>query len=405
MRSEDRVIIAGGGPVGLVTALALAQRAIPVVVLEAEAEPLKDQRGVAFHPPTLEMLATLGIGDDLHALGLVVPVWQIRDRAEDAVIAAFDLGILADETPYPYRLHLGQHLLVPLLLDRLRLLPHAEIRFDCRVHAVVQDEQRVRVLARSADGAETALGGRWLIGADGAHSAVRKACGIAFGGFTWPERFLVTNIAMDLERLGYARTNYVADPERWAVVLKLSDADGKSLWRVTYGVDPSLPDTAVLLEEEVQHRLAEIIPGAFGPFPLRYAGSYGVHQRVAEKFRIGRVLLAGDAAHINNPVGGFGLNSGIHDAMNLAAKLARVWDGVDDCALLDQYVRQRRHANVAYVQASSIRNKRVIEERDPISRRAAYAELRTIAGDPALAKAYLLNTSMIASVRDAATVS
>jgi 3-(3-hydroxy-phenyl)propionate hydroxylase len=233
---------------------------------------------------------------------------------------------------------------------------------------------------------------------------VRKACGIAFEGFTWPERFLVTNIAIDLARLGYARTNYVADPERWAVVLKLSDADGKSLWRVTYGVDPNLPDTAVLLEEGVQRRLAEIIPGAFGPFPLRYAGSYGVHQRVAETFRIGRVLLAGDAAHINNPLGAFGLNSGIHDAMNLAAKLARVWDGADDSAVLDQYVRQRRHANVAYVQASSIRNKRLLEERDPISRRAAYDELRRIAGDPALAKPYLLNTSMIASVRDAATV-
>jgi 3-(3-hydroxy-phenyl)propionate hydroxylase len=403
MPSEERVIIAGGGPVGLVAALALAQRGVPVLVLEAEPEPLKDQRGAAFHPPTLEMLATLGLADDLHALGLVVPVWQIRDRAEDKVVAEFDLALIADETPYPYRFHLGQHLLVPVLLDRLKGLPNAEVRFGCRVNSVVQEADRVYVRGRSADGAEARFAGQWLIGADGGRSAVRKAVGIAFEGFTWPERFLVTNIALDLEALGFARTNYVADPERWAVVLKLSDADGRSLWRVTYPTDPEQPEATVLAEDEVQRRLGEIIQAA-PPIPLRYAGTYRVHQRVAETFRVGRVLLAGDAAHINNPLGGFGLNSGIHDAMNLAAKLARVWDGVADCALLDQYVRQRRHANVTYVQASSIRNKRVLEERDPISRRAAYDELRRIAGDPALAKPYLLNASMIASVRDAATV-
>ena len=403
MPSEERVIVAGGGPVGLVAVLALAQRGIPVLVLEAAAAPLRDQRGAAFHPPTLEMLATLGLADDLHALGLVVRMWQIRDRAEDAVIAEFDLALIADETPYPYRFHLGQHLLVPVLLDRLNSLPHAEVRFDCRVHSVTQAADRVDVLTRSSDGATAAFTGRWLIGADGGRSTVRKAVGIAFEGFTWPERFLVTNVAMDLEALGFARTNYVADPERWAVVLKLSDADGRSLWRVTYPTDPDLPEEAVLTEDEVQRRLAEIIRVP-RPIPLRHASIYRVHQRVAETFRVGRVLLAGDAAHINNPLGGFGLNSGIHDAMNLAAKLAQVWHGAAGDDLLDQYVRQRRHANIAYVQASSIRNKRVLEERDPVRRRAAYDELRRNASDPGLAKPYLLNASMIASVRDAATV-
>ena len=397
---DDRVIIAGGGPVGLVAALALAQAGIPVLVLETEPAPLTDQRGAAFHPPSLEMLAALGLERELHALGLVVPVWQIRDGEDGSVIAEFDLALIADETRYPYRFHLGQHLLLPVLLDRLGQFGHVEVRFDARVTAVEPMPDRVIVDVASADGAVSTESARWLIGADGARSAVRKALGIAFDGFTWPERFLVTNIALDLETLGFARTNYVSHPDRWAVVLKLSDADGQNLWRVTFPTDPTVPDATVLDEAAIQRRLAEIIPGA-DPFPLRYAGLYRVHQRVAESFRTGRVLLAGDAAHINNPLGGFGLNSGIHDAVNLAGKLAAVWHGNAGPELLDRYDRQRRHANVAHVQASSIRNKRILDERDSTRRREAHDELRRIARDPVLAKQHLMNASMINSVREA----
>jgi 3-(3-hydroxy-phenyl)propionate hydroxylase len=403
MMADERIIVAGGGPVGLVAALALAQTGIPVLVLEAERAPLTDQRGAAFHPPSLEMLAALGLERELHALGLVVPIWQIRDGADRSVIAEFDLSLIADETPYPYRFHLGQHLMLPVLLDRLRTLDHAEIRFGARVVGVEPASDRVDVQVESADGDVSVESARWLIGADGARSAVRKALGIAFDGFTWPERFLVTNVALDLEALGFARTNYVSDPDRWAVVLKLSDADGQNLWRVTFPTDPAAPEAAVLDEAAVQRRLAEIIPGT-GPFPLRYAGLYRVHQRVAASFHMGRVLLAGDAAHINNPLGGFGLNSGIHDAVNLAGKLSAVWHGIAGPELLDRYSRQRRHANVAHVQASSIRNKRILEEHDSTRRRAAHEELRRIAGDHVLAKQHLMNASMINSVREVESI-
>src|SRR5260221_6830225 len=276
---EDRVIVAGGGPAGLVAALALAQAGIPVLVLEAERTPLTDQRGAAFHPPSLEMLAALGLERELHALGLVVPVWQIRDGADGSVIAEFDLSRIADETRYPYRFHLGQHLLLPVLLDRLARFGHAEVRFGARVTAVEPMRDRVAVDLESADGEVSTESARWLIGADGARSAVRKALGIAFDGFTWPERFLVTNVALDLEALGFARTNYVSDPDHWAVVLKLSDSDGHCLWRVTFPTDPDAPAAAGLDEAAVQRRLAEII-SASGPFPLRYAGLYRVHQRL-----------------------------------------------------------------------------------------------------------------------------
>jgi len=396
MPDAARIIVAGAGPTGLVAALLAARQGIPVLVLEAEAQPLTDQRGAAFHPPTLEILAELSLSDALHAIGLVVPVWQIRDRAA-GVIAEFDLSQLRNDTPFPYRFHLGQHLLVPILLDALHGYPHAEVRFGMAVTNVAQHADGVVVAAGPT--AERFKGG-WLIGADGGRSAVRKAVGITLEDYTWPERFLVTNVQGDLEARGFVRTNYVSDEQSWALVLKLSDADGASLWRITYPIESDAEDGTVLAEPNVRRRLNQIVPGS-DSLPLRYAGLYRVHQRVAETFRAGRVLLVGDAAHLNNPLGGFGLNSGVHDAANLLAKLAPVWRGEADAGLLDRYARQRRHANVKYAQESSIRNKRLLEERDPERRRQGQEQLRCIARDPMLARTHLLNSSMITSVRDA----
>ena len=396
MPDSARVIVAGAGPTGLVAALLAARQGIPVLVLEAEAQPLADQRGAAFHPPTLEILAELGLSDALHAIGLVVPVWQIRDR-DAGVIAEFDLSLLRNETPFPYRFHLGQHLLVPVLLDALRRYPHAEVRFG---HPVADVTQCADAVVVTVGPTEEQFTGSWLIGADGGRSAVRKAVGITLEGYTWPESFLVTNVQGDLETHGFARANYVSDERSWAVVLKLSDADGASLWRITYPIDCDAGHDMELAEPDVRRRLNEIVPES-DSLPLRYAGLYRVHQRVAQTFRAGRVLLAGDAAHLNNPLGGFGLNSGVHDAANLVAKLAPVWRRQADPGLLDRYVRQRRHANVKYVQESSIRNKRLLEERDPVRRRQDREQLRRIAQDPALARVHLLISSMITSVRDA----
>lgn len=397
---EDRVIVAGGGPVGLVTALGLARRGVPVLVLEGETTPIKDPRGAAFHPPTLELLERLGVLDDLMAIGLRIPAWQIRNR-DGSIVAEFDLGLLKGHTAYPYRFHLGQQKVVPVLLAALEREPLAEVRFGTRL--LDFSEHADGVVARCADGAATEqlLGGRWLVGADGARSAVRKGAGIAFEGFTWPERFVVTNLADDLRRYGFAYTNYVTDPDRWAVVLRLEDEAGQPNWRVTYPTDPALTDEAVLDPASVQERLTDVISGA-ERLEVRYAGIYRVHQRVAESFRRGRVMLVGDAAHINNPLGGFGLNSGMQDAASLAEKLADVWHGRADETLLDRYDRQRRTSNVEFVQKASIRNKRMVEERDPAVRAQAQAELRAVAADPARSLAYLLDSSMISSARAAA---
>lgn len=395
--SANRVIVAGAGPVGLVTALALAQADIPVLVLEAEPSLFKDLRAGSFHPPSLEALEPLGITKKLLELGIIVPRWQFRDRSE-GVIGVFELSLLKDETPYPFRLHLEQHKLTPMVYGMLKQMPHAELRFSARVRGLEQNGDKVSVQVETADGVEV-FEARWVVGADGGHSAVRKACGIEFEGYTYPERFSLVSTPFDLGAIGYTETAYIAHPDDWCAVFHLPDEGPPGLWRFLYGCRPDESEAQALSDEVVQARLQTFIPRD-GRYETRHRTIYRVHQRVAKTFRAGRVLLAGDAAHLNNPIGGFGMNAGLQDAANLAEKLAAVWRGADE-RLLDRYVRQRRTANIEYVQEASIRNKRILEERDPAVRRQRLEEYRRAARTPALAKEILMKSSMIASMRRA----
>ncbi|MBL8381636.1 MAG: FAD-dependent monooxygenase [Burkholderiales bacterium] len=398
MHRNMRVIIAGGGPVGLIVALVLARNEVPVTVLEAEPGLTHDLRAGTFHPPTLELLAPLGITAPMLESGIRVPRWQWRDRTA-GLIVEWDLGLIAGDTPYPYRLHLEQHRLTPIVLSMLRALPHAEVRFGTRFDGFREHADGIRVEATGTHGPE-AIDGTWLVGADGGRSSVRKAAGIEFEGFTWPERFSVISTTCDLARYGYADNAYVADPDQWVAVFRMPDAGPPGLWRMTSPVAEAASESDVLSEGYAQDLLARFLGGG-GPFAVTHKSIYSVHQRVARAFRRGRVLLAGDAAHVNNPLGGFGLNSGIHDAVNLGEKLARVMRGEAGADLLDLYERQRRTANLEYVQEISIRNKQNLEVRDPAEKARRAAQLRAVAADARAARDYLLNSSMINSIRRA----
>ena len=400
MSEKLPVVIAGAGPTGLMCALVLARRGVPVVVCEAEPSLTHDLRAGTFHPPTQEMMAPYGITARMHEQGLQVRRWQIRSRRGGAV-AEFDLGVLADVTPFPYRLHLEQHRLTPIQLDCLRRQPSAEVHFGHRITGFEQREDSVLVKFES-EGIPGKLEASWLVAADGGRSTVRKLLAVEFEGFTWPEQFLVVSTPYDLGRHGFTLNAYVADPVEWAAVFKMPDAGPPGLWRLAFPCDPGLPDDALLEPSSVQRRMRGLFSNDLD-YEIRYQSIY-VHQRVAAQWRIGRVLLAGDAAHLNNPLGGFGLNSGIQDAVNLAGKLARVWRGEAREDSLDRYVRQRRAATIEQVQAMSIRNKRLLEERDPGVHEARMAELVAIAADPERARQYLLDSSMIAGLRKAEAI-
>lgn len=402
-RQSLPVVVAGAGPTGLATALALGLKGVDVVIVEREPGLTIDLRAGSFHPPTTEMLVGLGCTQMLDK-GIKVPEWQIRDRV-DGVIAQFDLSLVADETPYPFRLHLEQHRLTPMLLDNIRArTPNVKVVFSNGLAAV--EDRGTHVAVTLDDG--TIIDGAFAVGCEGARSLVRNAIGGKFVGFTWPEKLLVASTTSDLGKLGFSGAGYIADPVNFAAVFHVPDEGPPGLWRIAYPIDPEAPDDEVMAESEIRRRLKQVMEytGAdIDSFDLVYKSTYKVHQRVAAKWHGGRLVIAGDAAHLNNPFGGLGLNGGVHDAVNLAEKLAPVWlDGRDHVEAFTLYERQRRPVNIKSVQAMSIRNKRLLEERDPQVRKQRQAEIGAIARDPVKARAFLLETSMIDSVRKAAAI-
>jgi len=395
---SHHVLIAGAGPVGLVSALVLGRAGVRVTVLEQSAQLNMDLRASTFHPPTLDMLAGLGLTDRLVAQGLVARYTQQRDRRE-GVVAEFDMQLLAGDTDHPFRLQCEQWKLTQLIAEQLQQLPDVRLLFNTRVTSVSQDAQGVSV-AIEQNGESQTLQADYLIGADGAWSAVRRSQNIEFEGYTYPERFLVIStdfeFANHLPKLSYV--NYCSDPEEWCVLLRVP-----TLWRVLFPTRPEESDEEVMHEDSVQRRLHNLLPQST-PYPTSHRTLYKIHQRVAQKLRHGRVLLAGDAAHINNPLGGMGMNGGVHDAFNLSDKLLQVLRGEADDSLLDRYERQRRTIAIEYINASTARNKREIEERDPKIRQQTQDELRATAANPVTARAYLRKTSMLDALERAAAI-
>ncbi len=397
--ATDRpIVIAGGGPVGVITALALARQGIAVRVLEAEARVDDSPRAATTHAATLEMLAELELVDEVIRRGLIEPKFRVWDRATREVIAEFDFSVLRDDTRFPYVVQCEQHKLANMTIERLRGLAHASVEFSARVSGFEQFDDRVEVTVESASGTGT-ITGSYLVGADGGRSTVRKALGIAFEGYTHPERFLVltTPFAFDVE---YARCsrNYFSDPHEWCALFKVTGDDGSGLWRVLFPTRADESDAQALDAAAVEGRLQRFFPKR-GAYPVVHRNLYNVHQRVAASFGRGRVFLAGNSAHVNNPLGGLGLNFGIHDAVELSTLLGRVLRGEASAHSLDQYDRLRRPLNVDYVQQQTIANKRRLEEKDSSLRAANNEALRKTAADPAAHRAYLLRASLIESVR------
>ncbi|MGW0364679.1 FAD-dependent oxidoreductase [Streptomyces sp. NPDC002990] len=386
--AADRVVVAGAGPVGLTAALVLARRGVPVTVLEAGPELAAESRASTFHPPTLEMLAELGVVEGLMARGLVAGSFQYRERGSGPV-ATLDLSLLAGDTPYPFRLQCEQNKLTPMLLEALGHCPDAEVRFGARVSAVERTSGGIHAVL--ADGSR--VRGAWLVGADGAHSAVRHAVRAEFHGMTYPERFLVASLDEDpgavLEDL--APIAYVLDPDEWMVLLRTPDH-----WRILLPTPDGTSDRSELAR--LPGRLAEVTSRPGRP-AIAHASLYRVHQRVAGTFRSGRVLLCGDAAHVNNPLGGMGMNSGIHDAVLVGGALADLLTGEGSEEELTERTEERRACALRYVGAETHANWKRLRARDPAERNALLAGLRATAADPVAARRSLLRSSMIDSLR------
>lgn len=366
------VVIVGAGPVGMLTALALAQTGVSVRVIERERTIIDSPRAAVYFPSTLLILDELGLLEELDAIGF-------RNQNFGTHVPEFDYhSVVVSEPiagiPYDYQLHVGQHEVARVAMEHAQALG-VEVMFGHEVLAFTDHGDGVTVQARGPDG-EVTCGAKWLIAADGARSTVRRLAGIEFAGHTWPERFVATNVKFPFRELGYEQANFVCDPVNMAVIAQL-DRDG--LWRCTYMEDSALPEET--FEERIHQRYEWFMQGR-KDYEIVSASPYMLHQRAGETLHKGRVLLVGDAAHATNPCGGLGLTSGVWTGMVAADLLGAVLRGEEHEAVLDRFSNERRRIFWEVVTPAATENKRMLQEKDPEQRQRDLAHVKALNDDP-----------------------
>ena len=387
MKYTADVIVVGLGPVGAIVALRMALAGYTVTLLEQQRELPQDQRASTVHPPTLDMLASLGILEDMICRGIICPYFQYRDH-ETGPVARFDYSSIADIVKHPYRVSCEQWKIVEILLERLRVHPKVRILQPARATGYEETDAGVIVYARTDTG-EISVSGRYAVACDGIRSTLRNAAGIDYTGYTITDRYWVLTTPFDfadvMPRLSYV--NYVTDHDRWYSMVR-----GRNHWRVLFPTSAETPDEELVRPEAEREALCSVYPGI--DYRVTHRKLYRVHQRVAETLRHGRLILCGDAAHANSPLGGQGMNSGIHDAFNLTDALP---DAIDtgNTDGLDRYSRQRKHAALEGVQAHARRNEEFLRERDPAERQKKIDTMRRIGADPVESRKYVIRAAML----------
>ena len=387
--SQHPILIVGAGPVGLSLALALSRKGIPAEVFEADAELNTQIRASTFHPKTLEMFETWGVVDEVIRHGYKVDRLQYWERAPRRLIADFGYAAISNDTPYPYRLQCPQHIATRVLKPAVEATETGKVHMGHKLIDFTDHSTHVTARFETANGV-VEREGAYIVGADGSHSVVRKQLDIGFQGKTYEDRFLLIGSDLKTEDLlpGAAQVCYIFDPEEWVIILNLPD-----IVRVVFRMRDEEDETVAMKEENLRARITNFF-GEVPEYKIKTTQLYRVHQRVADTFHIGRALLVGDAAHNNNPSGGMGMNSGIHDAANLVEKLGRIQNGESD-AILDDYSNERRQYAIESVQLYTDQqyNNMVMSAEEERERRNK--SLSEAASDPAKARAYLLRASML----------
>ena len=387
---DATVTIVGAGPSGLTLAWWLVNQGVTVSVLEREVAIPQDMRASTFHPATLDLLDHSGLTSELIQRGTVVPQWQylIHETGERAV---FDMTCLDDVTAYPFRLQCEQFQLTALLTARLAEHPLCTLHYGASFQDAVTEDERVHFHYEDVAGAQQGACD-WLIAADGASSQVRKSLGLSFDGTVFPKASitLVMEHPFEEDIPNLLGVNYVWLPDRHYSLMRLRDT-----WRFTYSPEPGQGRETALSDPVARADIARVSPRA-AEATIRSRNCYTLHQRCLEQFCHGRILFMGDAAHLNSPAGGMGMNSGIHDARSLADHLVPVLQG-ESVDLLARYDRRRRTIALEEVQRLSAQNYARHRETNQDKRRVIWDDLQDIASDPARHRSYLLDAAMIRS--------
>ena len=390
---SKRVHIAGAGPVGVVTALGLCRAGIPVTIFEAEDFVCQELKAPYYHVPSVDMLDDIGMLDRLLEGGTKDPDIRFTDVGLGRQVD-MNLGVLSRSFRHPYSVSAGQDWFATVGYRILKEEGHdCEFLFGHRVASSKQNDECVTLEVDTPDGRKT-IQSEWLIGCDGGRSEVRRSQNIELEGYTWPDRFLLIQTQHDFEP-EFGRLDYRANGPDWRLVIRIPYGPGENDWlyRIVCGIPEGTADEDVLNHDFCQARLQELKPSST-PYVIRDTSIYNVHQKHAETFRKGRVLLAGDASHMNNPIGGLGLNGGIHDSQNLVEKFSKVWLQNEDDSILDVYDRQRRFACRDYIQKISIENKKRQEVTDFGERARMMDHLEEVASDEDKLYKFLYRWSM-----------
>jgi 2-polyprenyl-6-methoxyphenol hydroxylase-like FAD-dependent oxidoreductase len=383
------VVIVGAGPTGLTLACTLAAEKTPFVLVDRLAEGANTSRAAVVHARTLEVLEQLKVTDRLLAQGHVVPRFTLRDR--DRVLATVRFDKLP--TRYPYTLMVPQQITESILLGRLREFG-SDVYRPYTVNDLRQDADGVSVVM-TADGRDPeTVRARYVVGADGMHSTVREHAGIGFTGEKYEHSFLLADVRMEWPLAGDEVMLFFS-PEGLVVVAALP----AGIHRVVATVDDAPEHPGI---GDVQHLLDTRGPAA-GSASVReivWSSRFRVHHRLADHYRAGRILLAGDAAHVHSPAGGQGMNTGIQDGVALGRALAAVVAGHAADSELDQYERTRRPVAQRVV-AFTDRMTRVATLRKRRSRAVRNAMLSMVGRVPAVVRNLAIE---LAGLRDRESV-
>ncbi len=386
---HDSILIIGAGPVGLSLATALVQRGIPVTVFEQGKGIAPEIRASTFHAATMEKMDEWGVIDDVLKEGYRVDRLQFWDRQERKIVGDFDYGIIAEDTKYPFRLQCPQHVYASTLLRKLADHPLVRVLFEHEFVSSHEDDRGIVANFQTAQGIET-YRGLLLCGADGANSGVRRWHGLGFEGMTYEDRFLLVGTDIDLTPYypGIGPVSYIFDPEEWVITLQLN-----GLLRIVFQVTDEQDSTQELSTARIQARVWKFL-GEQREFPILHRSIYRVHQRVADTFRVGRTLLLGDAAHINNPASGMGMNSGILDAACLCEKIVEHLATEDD-APLDDYVSLRKSYALDKIRQYTKQRYQDMSTVDREARRVRNASYASMSQDRGRSREFLLRAAML----------
>ena len=392
--SRKPIVIVGAGPVGLTTALRLSQLGIRSIILEKNKSIQNELRASTFHPPTIEMLDELGIAEELISRGLKTKQWQFRVH-ETGEKAVFDLGHISKDTKYPFRLQAEQKELCRIATKKAETDKNIDLRMGHQLNGLVQNDAFVVISASTEGRPDYTIEAPFVVAADGGSSKIRDIMGLQFSGLTYPETTILvaTQFPFHEHIEGLSNVNYVWSDWGTFSLLRLP-----GIWRCSL-----YPDTNETVDEATQpnsikEKLTRIVPKQTDHKILEVR-PYKIHQRILDRYDHGRVVFVGDAAHLNSPSGGMGMNGGIHDGWSLSGKLKDILLDHQPLTKLSLYSEQRQKIAEKEILKNADKNRSRMQERDKDFRASELQRLKEIANDPKRARDFLLRSSMIKALR------